>query len=322
MVSCVILLVGCGEMSQEDVMKKVNKSWANANYELTAQMEVKNGEQSKVYDVEVWHTKPEFYRVEVKEKEQETSQIIIKNEEGVFLVAQDLNKMYKFQTDWPKKNSQSYLIGALAEDILADDASAMKEVDEKYVFEVATRNVERTGLPTQQIVINKKTLLPEKVSLLNESSSEQVVITFESINLKTKHSKADYSVEQYEKSVSEQSSSLDNQSFKVYYPTVSLKNTDLVDELVVRDLGNERAVLSFKGDKSYTIIQQPTVRSDQMTTVSIQGDPQQIGQSYGAIADNTLTWEQNGMSFLITSNVLTQQELLTVASSLVAESEK
>ena len=262
-----ILLVACGEKSQEDIVEAVHKTWANSNYELNASMEVKTKDQSKVYNVEVWHTLPDFYRVEVHEADEQNTQIIIKNEEGVFLISPETQKMYKFQTDWPNKNSQSYLIGAIAEDLIADKAAAMKEVEGNYVFDASTRNAERTGLPTQQIVIDKKTMLPEKVSLLNESQSEQIVITFDTINLKAKHKPDEYGVEQYQTTTNETSSTESNaEGFKVHYPTVQLENTELVDELVERTQGNERAVLSFKGDKSYTIVQQPVNRSEKMVT--------------------------------------------------------
>ena len=102
-----VVLVACGEKSQEDIVSEVNKTWADSDYELTATMEVKDGETPRLYDVMVWHTKPEFYRVEIKEKDSEVSQYIIKNEDGVFLVTPSNQKTYKFQSDWLKKNSQS-----------------------------------------------------------------------------------------------------------------------------------------------------------------------------------------------------------------------
>src|SRR5690606_27435036 len=94
------------------------------------------------------------------------TQIIVKNEEGVFLQSPSSKKTYKFQTDWPEKNSQSYLISTIAEDLLADKEATMKATDTHYIFEAATRNSDRTGLNTQQITIDKKTFYPTQVSLL------------------------------------------------------------------------------------------------------------------------------------------------------------
>ena len=311
-----VVLVACGEKSQEDIVSEVNKTWADSNYELTATMEVKDGDTPRSYDVLVWHTKPEFYRVEIKEKDSEASQYIIKNEEGVFLVTPSSQKTYKFQSDWPKKNSQSYLIGALAEDLVADKAAAMEQTEKNYIFEAATRNHDKTGLPSQQITVDKKTLLPSKVSLLDESMSEQIVISFHKINLKAKHKPEEYVV-----TMSEQQST-ESTPFKVHYPTLTFDNTQLIDEVVIKEKGNERAVLSYEGDKSFTLIQYPVKPSNKLLSVSVQGDPEWLGTTYGAIHDNTLTWDQNGVSFLLTSNELSSFEMVKLAASLSSESMK
>ena len=76
-----------------------------------------------------------------------------------------LRKTYKFQSEWPKQNSQAYLIGTLAEDLLADETAVMTEEEANYIFEIATRNREKTALPMQQITIDKKTMLPTRVSI-------------------------------------------------------------------------------------------------------------------------------------------------------------
>ena len=67
----------------------------------------------------------------------------------------------------------------------------MDAEEKQYIFEVATRNAQRTGLPVQKIVVDKKTLLPSKVSILKEDLTEQIVISFNSIDLKAKHKPED-----------------------------------------------------------------------------------------------------------------------------------
>lgn len=311
-----VVLVACGEKSQEDIVSEVNKTWADSDYELTATMEVKDGETPRLYDVMVWHTKPEFYRVEIKEKDSEVSQYIIKNEDGVFLVTPSNQKTYKFQSDWPKKNSQSYLIGALAEDLVADKAAAMEQTEKHYVFEAATRNHDKTGLPSQQITVDKKTLLPSKVSLLDESMSEQIVISFQSINLKAKHKPEEYVVTMSEEQSTEAA------PFKVHYPKLAFDNTQLIDEVIISDEGKERAVLSYEGDKSFTLIQYPVKASDKLLSVSAQGDPEWLGTTYGLLHENTLSWDQNGVSFLLTSDELSDFEMVKLAASLSSEDMK
>ena len=161
----VMLLAACGDKSQQSVVKDLEKTWKNASYELSATMEIKTGSEPRLYNVNVWHTKPDFYRVEIKENNKEDAQIIVKNKDGVFLMSTSSNKTYEFQSDWPKKNSQSYLIGTLAEDIAADGKAAMDAEEKQYIFEVATRNAQRTGLPFRLL---KKMLRKKKKSDLRQ----------------------------------------------------------------------------------------------------------------------------------------------------------
>uniref|UniRef100_UPI0034D96849 LolA family protein n=1 Tax=Lysinibacillus sp. GbtcB16 TaxID=2824761 RepID=UPI0034D96849 len=184
----ILLLSACGTASQEKVLKKVNGKWGETNgYELNATMEIKSGGEPRNYNVTVWHTKPDFYRVEVMESGKDVSQMIVRNADGVFVVTPTLNKMYKFQSDWPKKNSQAYLIGALAEDLAEDKNLVMKEEEKAYIFEAATRNSYKNSMPHQVITVDKKTLLPTSVVIMNDVKEEQIRITFKKIKLGVQH---------------------------------------------------------------------------------------------------------------------------------------
>ncbi|HWI50064.1 MAG TPA: outer membrane lipoprotein carrier protein LolA [Rummeliibacillus sp.] len=395
-ITAVLLLVACGSNSKEDVVKKTSKKWTAAKgYEVKAVMEIKMSGDSKKYDVNVWHTKPEFYRVAVSEEGQETSQMIIRNEEGVFVVTPSLKKTYKFQSDWPKQNSQGYLINALADDLAADKTAEMKETKNAYIFKAKTRNNHSKMLPTQQVYIDKKTLLPTKVIVLNEANEEQIRITFKKITLGVAKKASDYAIEDFTKTsdtkadnkdsksdatsaegtdkgdgskttTSEQKTTddkstddkatdkqstneegnaakseetiattadtnttatdatenagadIDSEDFKTHYPVLKWDNVKLTDEESLQMDTGTRKILSFEGDKSFTIIQEKVTKADQLyIPVFSPGDPADLGFTIGAITDNSITWEADGVSFFIASNDLSKDELIQVASSMV-----
>ena len=63
LVAIMALLAACGTPSKEDVMKKLSGKWNETKgYDLQATMEITTGSEPRVYDVAVWHTKPEFYK--------------------------------------------------------------------------------------------------------------------------------------------------------------------------------------------------------------------------------------------------------------------
>ena len=322
MLVSVLVLTACGEASQKDVLQDLNDKWNDVKgYELDATMEIKTGTEPRVYDVNVWHTEPEFYRVKVTQQGEDVTQMIIRNKDGVFVVTPSLRKTYKFQSEWPKQNSQAYLIGALAEDLLADKKLVMEEDEKKYIFTAATRNNHKSIMPTQKIVVDKKTMLPTSVAVLNEAQEEQMVIQFKNINLGKQHKESEYAVEKFSNDGEKASASAEvvNKEFQTYYPTQLWNNTKLVDEDKVADDGAERVILTFEGEKSFTLVQQPIVYDDNSTLpVYAPGDPADLGFTIGAITDTSISWERDGMSFFIASNNLTKDEMMQVASSVVA----
>lgn len=91
----------------------------------------------------------------------------------------------------------------------------------------------------------------------------------------------------------------------------------LIDEKVLKVEDDKRVILTFSGDKDFTIVQQlsnPTLSST--IPVFAPGDPVDLGVAIGAVTDQSLTWEQDGMSFFIASSTLSKEEMIEVASSM------
>lgn len=325
LVMMIMVLSACGAESKEDVLKKLSNKWVDAKgYELTAEMSILTGQDPRVYDVEVWHTKPDFYRVKVSDAKAENTQMIVRNTEGVFVVTPALNKTYKFQSNWPSENSQAYLIGSLAQDIKKDKSSTFKEEGNSYVFETKTTNNHKNMLPTQKIYIDKKTLLPKEVSILNENKEEQIHIKFKQVSLGKTHPAGKYKIDstptptgKTEGNTVEASAEMDNPEFETHYPVIQWDNVHLIDEKVMKVDDDKRVILTFSGDKEFTIIQQlsdPSVSST--IPVFAPGDPVDLGVAIGAVTDQSLTWEQDGMSFFIASSSLSKEEMIEVAASM------
>ena len=340
----VVVLAACGSPSKEEVLKKLSGKWNDTKgYELHATMEIKTGAEPRLYDVEVWHTKPEFYRVNVTQGGSGESQMIVRNEEGVFVVAPSLGKTYKFQSDWPEQNSQGYLIGALSEDIKADANATMTEKDNTYIFETVTRNNHKKVLPTQEIHIDKKTLLPKHVSILDENKEEQIRITFKKISLGTERKASEYAVDTSEQkpdkdskadSESEDGGESDDEEaheedqdaeeeesdeqaeLTTYYPSVQWEGVTLVDEESVKTANGTRVFMTFGDAKKYTIVQERATPATNTLPVSMDGDPVDLGFAVAAITDTSLRWESDGVLFFIASDSLSQEEMIEVALSM------
>lgn len=324
LVAIMTLLAACGSPSKEDVMKKLSGKWNETKgYELQATMEIKTGSEPRVYDVTVWHTKPDFYKVNVSQAGSQDSQMIVRNEEGVFVITPSLGKTYKFQSDWPTQNSMPYLIGTLSDDIKADKNSTMQEKDKTYIFETASRNNHKKVLPTQQIHIDKKTLLPKYVSVMDENKEEKIRVTFNKITLGVEHKASDYAVDMEGQPVKKPQSTEDGQTGMMkYYPNLDWEGTVVEEEMVVTENG-VRSFMTFGGaDKEFVVVQEPAETPDNELPVSLEGDPVDLGFAVAALTANSIRWEQDGVAFFVASSTLTPDELIEVASSMHPEDSK
>ena len=125
-----LILTGCGKKDEKTVLKefgdKVNKT---NSYYLSGKMELLNNEDVYNYNIGVSYEKDDHYKIELTNVINDHKQVILRNEDGVYIVTPSLNKSFKFQSEWPYNNSQSYLYQAILNDIENDDEASVEEKD-------------------------------------------------------------------------------------------------------------------------------------------------------------------------------------------------
>ena len=93
---CSVLLVGCGKTTEKDVIKDVAKNVEKSNgYYLEGEMQIINNEDTYTYDVEVSYEKDDKYRVSLTNTANNHEQIILKNEDGVYVMTHKRTKLLK-----------------------------------------------------------------------------------------------------------------------------------------------------------------------------------------------------------------------------------
>lgn len=90
MIFCVcFLLVGCGKYTVNDAEKDLEKKLEKVDaYSITGQLEIVNNEDVYKYDVDVSYAKEDKFRVSLKNQTNNHEQIILKNEDGVYVMTQ------------------------------------------------------------------------------------------------------------------------------------------------------------------------------------------------------------------------------------------
>ena len=150
-----IFFTGCGKYDQNDIINTLDKNISEKSYDLEGDLEIVNNDEVYNYDIKVSYKKPDSYKVNLLNKSNNHEQIILKNNEGIFVVTPALNKSFKFQSDWPYNNSQIYLLQSLINDIKADDKREFKEIEKGYIFRTNVNYPNNRKLVKQDITLDK-----------------------------------------------------------------------------------------------------------------------------------------------------------------------
>lgn len=82
-----LLVTGCGKNSESSIVsdldKKINKAEA---YKLDGKLEIVNNDDVYNYDIEVSYKKDNYYKVLLTNKANDHTQIILKNDDGVYVL--------------------------------------------------------------------------------------------------------------------------------------------------------------------------------------------------------------------------------------------
>jgi outer membrane lipoprotein-sorting protein len=322
----IFLLAACGSKSKDDVVKELNGKLNDlTGYKVDAKMTLKMGTDSQVYNVEIWHKDPTFYRVNLKNAEKDQSQMILRNNEGVFVLTPALKKSFKFQSDWPQNSSQAYLYESLIKDIVEDKESKFSSTKEHYVFETKTRYQNNSMLPIQEIKLNKEDLSPAMVKVMDPDRNALVTVEFSKVKFNASFDDSDFDMKKNmtraDLNLPVMADSKDS-AFTVKYPTADL-GAKLVDEKEVKLENGKRVVLTYEGEKSFTLVQEKvTVKEASTSPTYVDGDLVDLGVTIGAVSEGSITWTMDGVDYMIASNDLTEKELVEIARTVQGDVEK
>ncbi|SDI21752.1 LolA family protein [Alteribacillus bidgolensis] len=326
------LITACGEKSQEEVVQDLDKKLQDMDgYKGKASMTLETGEEARTYNVDIWHMQNEknkYYKVHLKNDNEEQNQMIIRNDDGVFVLTPALNKSFRFQSDWPNNNSQVYLYESLISDILMDAERTFAIHEGTYVFETKT-NYQNKNLHHQEIVLDAKSLEPRTVKIYDADYKLLVSVEFTEFDENASFDDNDFdtdknmtaaALEEEEIPASAEEDDNENQennSFEVVYPSYQPQGSSLEDtEESMTDTG-QKVVLSYSGDQSFTIVERSEQALQAAANVDVgAGQPVDLGFTVGAQTEGSLTWHHNGVEYLLASNDLSQEEMMAIARSM------
>ena len=311
-----IFVTGCKKYDKKDLIKDFKNSIEKSKgYNLKGELEIINNEDSYLYDVEVSYKKDNSFKVNLKNKINNHEQIILRNNDGVYVLTPSLNKSFKFQSEWPYNNSQSYLLQTLLKDIENDDEVKFTESEDGYIVTTKVNYSNNKKLVKQNIYFNKDANVSE-VHVIDDNEQVQMKMKFTNIDMNATYDDKYFDLKEnmdttfYEKE--ETTGKIEDIIYPMYLPT----NTHLSSQDTVSTKSGERIILTFDGDKPFMLVQETASIEDEFTTIPMYGEPDLLVDTVAAISDSSITWVSNGIEYYVVSDALDKEELLTVAKSI------
>lgn len=173
-----VFLAGCGKKDAGSVVKDLDHVISKLDsYQGVGKMVLYTGQQPQEYFVEVWYQKPHYYRISLTNDSKDITQIVLRNDEGVFVLTPHLNKSFRFQSDWPENQGQVYLYQSLVKSILTDRDRQFTKESGSYVFDVLA-NYQNAALARQKIWLDPKSYAPKHVEVADGNGNVLVKVDF------------------------------------------------------------------------------------------------------------------------------------------------
>ena len=194
-----IWLTVCGKVGDKEIRNNIIKEIEGLKaYYMEGTLKLTNNDDNYEYDVEASYQKDDNYKVSLINKGNDYEQIILKNKEGVYVITPSLNKSFKFQSDWPNNNSQSYLLTSVAKDLKDDSAYKFTQKDKDYIFTTKTNYPNNPKYVKQNIILDKNFDL-KKVEVKDDQDITYIEFTVKKIDKKANFSENEFSLEEITK---------------------------------------------------------------------------------------------------------------------------
>lgn len=322
---------GCfGQKTPEDVVGDLNSTLDKiTGYKTNAVLTLQTGSTPQQYDVQVWYAKPTNYRVALTSKQRNITQIILRNDEGVFVLTPHLNKSFRFQSGWPENNGPLYLYETLVRSIVDDTERQLKMDNKQYVFEVKANYSGNRSLTKQKIWLTQD-FKPAKAEIMDNNMNKLVEIQFSDFTFDPSFDKDAFEKDRNMTSaitaiptMAQATKKPPTGEFGVIEPTYLPEGVKQVGIEPITRNGERTVVLQYKGSYNYKLLEsRPTA-----ATVSYEnGEPINLDFTIGVLtqtAENNraLTWELDGVEFTLTGD-LTEEEMVKVAQSTYGQGGK
>ncbi len=319
----ILLLMGCGRKSNIDVAKEfTNKLDKVKSYKIAGNLEIQNDEEIFKYSINVNYLEKNYYMVEMTNTSNEHKQIILRNDEGLYVITPSLNKSFKFESSWPDNSSQSYILSSIVNDLNKDSEKEIQKIDEGYIIKTKVNYPNNEELKYQKLYLTKSFDL-SRVEVYNDNDIVKIKVEFNDIDLKAGLDKKIFNLDNYikdectdcDKNSENDKKTMSNVNSAIY-PLYMPSNTYLKDSEVISTEDNSRVILTYSGEKNFVLVEEGAVINSSHEIIPVYGEPIMLNDTIAALSTNSMYWTSNDVDYYMVSDDLSISEMVFIATSL------
>ncbi len=283
------------------------------SYKMVGKLETNFPSGTKESIITTYYKAPNLYRVEIQNPNANETQIMIRNEKGVFVLIPSINKTFKVNTTWPGNNSYPYLLQSLSNDIVSDENIEFSNNNNTLGIKAKLFNNKNL---TQKITFNDANM-PTEVIIYdsNENVIMKYLVTSLDTNLDIDDSNFVASETLETLFTYYQENPIDYERY-VTYPTYYPEGTSLEAETISGTSTDRLAIMKFSGTYNYTIVQEFISDIESAKVEYVNGDVMVFGGVFNFINENHIEFYENGIEYTIASNDVEVLEMIKTLESL------
>lgn len=288
------------------------------SYYMESNMTLYNGEDKREFVVKVSYEKEEekdYFKVSLFDKGINQEQIIIKNEDGVYVLTPSLNQVYEFKGDWPLNSPKPYIYQSMLD--LKENEYELKKVDDGYLITSKPNFDNKIQWKTQEVKFDKE-YKPEFLNIYDENNNLSLNIVVSKLEINKEFDDDYFNVDlniQESRTNSSYTNAVSEEELP-FLPVNSEVESNLKESSTYEINGSTYYILTYEGSKSFTMVQRLLEDNKEVVLNNVDGQLVDLINGWGIYHDGILTYCYNSVEYNIYSDVLTLDEMIELANGV------
>lgn len=312
-----LFILGCVKSADESFESILDDA---QSYVCEGVMESFFDQGKKETNFKVCFKKPSYLKVEFGSED--NNQVVVKNEEGVYILIPAVNKNFKIDSSWPNNASYPYLLESIKSD-LSKEGLTKTENENSYTYQT-TSKLFNDGVETKQLItLDKATNLPIEVIVYDQNDEVYIRISFTKIELNKEINDKEFEIETIMQELRKEELTVFSQReflLPSYIPEGCSTNND--NTLVTGTDDELVSIMKFTGNSTFTIIQEYINDSEVLSTTMSSGEIMTFLGNIGIYKGESIEVYCDGIMYTLASDSLNSTELIKIMSSYFTTPEK